>query len=203
MCLSSKSDNEQDQPILRAPYELSRKSFKNAQGAVEKDCTAVQNSLKVTATASLQNSMSPDEVLQSLESMISRMQSLKDRLASCSRDEEDHQSCSQARISHLEKLYNIKSMDDDEYSQWSRVRLDRLLVDYLLQKGYCSSAASLAQKRQIDQLVDTKIFLRLKGITDGLQDHRLNTALEWCHENRKELKRLDVNTAYPKHIQAG
>jgi macrophage erythroblast attacher len=183
----------QDQPLLRLPYELLRKNFKVAQLSVERDSTAVRNGLKDTANASLSNSSSPDEVLKNLDSMISRMRGLKRKLTACADEEKRLQQNSQARIKHLGELYSMQSLDDVKYERWSRTRLDRLLVDYLLRNGYSQSAAALAQEKGIERLVDTDTFVQMSKIRDSLRSGRVNEALAWCAENKKELRRMGVS----------
>lgn len=179
--------------MLRLPYELLRKNFKVAQLSVERDSAAVRNSLKDTANACLSNSSSPDEVLRNLDSMISRMRGLKRKLTSCADEEKRLQQHSLARIRHLGELYSMQSLDDVKYEAWSRTRLDRLLVDYLLRNGYIQSAAALAREKDIEQLVDTETFMQMSKVRDSLRDKRVNEALAWCTENKKELRRMGVS----------
>jgi macrophage erythroblast attacher len=182
---------------LRLPYELLRKNFKVAQLSVERDSTAVKQSLKDTANACLSNSSTPDEVLKNLDSMIARMRGLKRKLTACADEEKRLQSHSQARIRHLGELYSMQSLDDVKYEVWSRTRLDRLLVDYMLRNGYVQSATALAQEKQIEELVDTGTFMQMGRIRDSLRNGRVNEVLAWCTENKKELRRMGVSQRSP------
>jgi macrophage erythroblast attacher len=173
---------------------LLRKNFKVAQLSVERDSTAVKQSLKDTAHACLNNSSTPDEVLKNLDSMIARMRGLKRKLAACAEEEKRLQSHSQARVRHLGALYSMQSLDDVKYEAWSRTRLDRLLVDYMLRNGYVQSATALAQEKQIEELVDTGTFMQMGKIRDSLRNGRVNEVLAWCTENKKELRRMGVST---------
>lgn len=183
---------------MRLPYELLRKNFKVAQLSVERDSTAVRQSLKDTANACLSNSSTPDEVLKNLDSMIARMRGLKRKLAACADEEKRLQRHSQARIKHLGALYSMQSLDDVKYEVWSRTRLDRLLVDYMLRNGYVQSATALAEEKQIEELVDTGTFMQMGKIRDSLRNGRVNEVLAWCTENKKELRRMGVSTRKPK-----
>ncbi|KFY75928.1 hypothetical protein V498_09841 [Pseudogymnoascus sp. VKM F-4517 (FW-2822)] len=186
-----------DQQLLRLPYELLRKNFKVAQLSVERDSTAVRQGLKDTANACLSNSSTPDEVLKNLDSMIARMRGLKRKLAACADEEKRLQRHSQARIRHLGALYSMQSLDDVKYEVWSRTRLDRLLVDYMLRNGYIQSAMALAQEKQIEELVDIGTFMQMGKIRDSLRNGRVNEVLAWCTENKKELRRMGVSTKKP------
>ncbi|KAI9746619.1 MAG: GID complex subunit containing RING finger motif [Claussenomyces sp. TS43310] len=190
-----------DQPLLRLPYELLRKNFKVAQLSVEKDSTAVRNSLKDSANASLSNSSSPDEVLKNLDSMIARMRGLKRKLSACAEEEARLQQHSQSRIRHLNELYSMQSLDDVQYEAWSRTRLDRLLVDYMLRNGYKESATALAQEKGIEELVDVGIFVQMSRVRESLREHKVTEALAWCTENKKELRRAGSKLEFMLRFQ--
>ena len=185
-----------DQPTLKLPYELLRKNFKTAQTAVERDSTAVKDGLKKAANAAVTQSSSPDEILKNLDAMVARMQGLKRKLESCAEEDERLRSHSLARIEHLSELYTIPTLDDVKYEKWSRVRLNRLLADYLLRNGYCKSAAALAEAKGIEKLVDMSTFLRMNDVKESLKEQRFTEALAWCAENKKELRKTDVSSPY-------
>lgn len=185
-----------DQPTLKLPYELLRKNFKVAQTAVDRDSTAIKDGLKKTANAAVTQSSSPDEIMKNLDSMVARMQGLKRKLESCAEEDERLRKHSLARIEHLSELYTIPSLDDVKYERWSRVRLNRLLSDYLLRNGHCKSAAALAKAKGIEELVDTTAFLRMNDVKDSLMAQRFTEALAWCAENKKELRKADVSSPY-------
>lgn len=185
-----------DQPTLKLPYELLRKNFKVAQTAVDRDSTAIKDGLKKTANAAVTQSSSPDEIMKNLDSMVARMQGLKRKLESCAEEDERLRKHSLARIEHLSELYTIPSLDDVKYERWSRVRLNRLLSDYLLRNGHCKSAAALAKAKGIEELVDTTAFLRMNDVKDSLRAQRFTEALAWCAENKKELRKADVSSSY-------
>lgn len=81
--------------------------------------------------------------------MINRMQGFKRKLESLHEDEKTLHEHSRKRIAHLQDLYNIPSLVDEGYDRWSRTRLDRLLVDFLLRSGYGESARQLAEEKGI------------------------------------------------------
>lgn len=185
----------QDQPLLRLPFELLKKNFKAAHFNVEKDSTAVKNTLKETATASHNASASPDDALRNVDSMIAKMRGLKRKLTAFSEEETRLHQQSQSRIRHLGALYSMQSLDDVKYEEWSRTRLDRLLVDYLLRYGYRESATALAQEKGIEELVDVETFVQMSRIRDSLRNGRVTEALAWCSDNKKELRRMEVSLA--------
>lgn len=190
-----------DQPLLRLPFELLRKNLLQARGSVEKGSTAVRNSLKETANASLSNSSSPDDVLKNIDTMISRMRGLKRKLTTCVEEENRLHQHSLSRIKHLGELAAMHSLEDVKYEAWSRTRLDRLLVDYLLRNGYKQSAVALAKEKGIEDLVDVDIFVQMSRIRDSLRNGKVAEALAWCNENKKELRKMDNNLEFMLRFQ--
>ena len=53
------------------------------------------------------------------------------------------------RLDHLNELYTIKSTEEETYERWTSVRLQRLLVDYVLRLGYHETAEHLIQAAQL------------------------------------------------------
>jgi macrophage erythroblast attacher len=190
----------QDQPLLRLPHELVRRNFKTSQRYVEREKEFLLPTLKETANASLSSSQTPDQTLASLDAMISRMQNFKRKLQTLHDEEQAIQIQSRKRIQHLQDLYEIPSLADVKYDDWSRVRLDRLLVDYLLRAGYSKSGEKLAKEKGIEDLVDLDVFVQCQKIADSLSRGETKDALIWCTENRTALKKLGVRSV-SNHLQ--
>lgn len=190
-----------DQPLLRLPFELLRKNFKVAHFNVEKESTAVKATLRETANASLNAKASPEDVLKNVDSMLARMRGLKRKLNASLEEEQRLHQQSQSRIRHLGELYCMHSLEDVKYEEWSRTRLDRLLVDYLLRYGYKESATALAKEKNIQDLVDVETFVQMSRIRESLHNGRVTEALTWCNENKKELRKLESNLEFMLRFQ--
>ncbi|KAH9900366.1 CTLH/CRA C-terminal to lish motif domain-containing protein [Xylariomycetidae sp. FL2044] len=192
-----------DQPLLRLPVELLRKNFRSAHYEVEKDGTYVKNTLKETATASVGGKISQGDVLKNLDAMIVRMRGLKRKLTTFADEENRLKRQEEARVKHLAELYTMYSVDDVKYEGWSRTRLDRLLVDYMLRNGYNSSARALAEERGIELLVDLETFEQMSRIRKSLLDGSVTEALAWCTagDTKKELRKMDSNLEFMLRYQ--
>ncbi|KAI4095577.1 MAG: hypothetical protein LQ348_000263 [Seirophora lacunosa] len=182
-----------DQPLLRLPAELSRKNFKLAALHVEHDRKALLAALKTTANDSLSGRTSASESLDSLDAMINRMRNLKRKMNGFHEEERTIRRQTRARLEHLHHLYRIPSLADVKYDDWSRLRLNRLLVDYLLRSGYGESAAALAKEKGIEDLVDLDIFMQCHKVEESLRGKSTQECLAWCSEHR-ELTRKTHNT---------
>ncbi|KAH6671527.1 fyv-10 [Plectosphaerella plurivora] len=180
-----------DQPLLRLPYELLRNNFRAAHFTVEKDSSTVKSLLRETATAAVNGKAAPDQVLKNLDTMIAKMRGVKRKLTSYADEEARLHHQSAARVAHLGELYAMHGYDDVKYETWSRKRLDRLLVDYLLRSGHADSARALTAERGMDDLVDVQTFEQMNQIQQALLGGSVTEALAWCQDNKKELRKMD------------
>ena len=124
--------------------------------------------------------------------MVTRLRGLQRRLAVLQQEEAALARQSAARVEHLQELYSIPSLADVKYEEWSQVRLDRLLVDYLLRMGYEKSARALAREKRIADLVDLEVFAHCHKIADSLERGSTTDALAWCTEHRALMKKSNV-----------
>lgn len=182
----------QDQSLLRLPHELARRNFKSFQRLVERERELVLPGLKEIANASMSNSRAPDQAIAALDAMISRMQGMKRKMENLHQEEKSIHEQSRKRIQHLESLQQIPSLADVKYDQWSRIRLNRLIVDHMLRSGYIESARQLAHEKGIEGLVDLNVFVQCQRIADSLRQGETKDALQWCGENKAALKKSQV-----------
>lgn len=148
--------------------------------------------LKETAAGSLSGKTSAEDVVKNLDTMIARMRGLKRKLTTYADEETKLYRHINARVAHLRELSDMQTVDDVKYEAWSRRRLDRLMVDYLLRHGYNNSAASLAESCGMQDLVDIDTFVSMSRIRSALEGGSVTEALAWCNENKKELRKMQV-----------
>ena len=120
------------------------------------------------------------------------MQGLKRKMETLHGEEKALHQASRKRILHLQDLYEIPSLADVKYDEWSRVRLNRLLVDYLLRCGYGESAKALAREKGIEELVDVDVFVQCHRVEESLRRRSTQECLAWCAEHRPMMKKIDV-----------
>jgi macrophage erythroblast attacher len=150
--------------------------------------------MKASATASSDPSQSAAAATTSLDQAITHLQTLKRKLSSLNTSSQDLARQSAARIQHMEELYQIPSLADVKYEEWSRIRLDRLLVDYLLRMGYTGSARQLAEEKGLEALVDLDEFEAVAKVERSLRvEKRVDAALAWCARNSTGLKKMNVS----------
>ncbi|KAH8889336.1 hypothetical protein GQ53DRAFT_825645 [Thozetella sp. PMI_491] len=190
-----------DQPLLRLPYELLRKNFRSAHFTFEKESASVKNLLKETATGSLNGKIPPEDVVKNLDAMLARMRGMKRKLAAHADEEASLHRQVDARASHLREVYDMYTVDDVRYETWSRKRLDRLLVDYLLRNGFNASATALAEQRGMQDLVDIDTFVAMDRIRKSLLEGSVQEALGWCSDNKKELRKMESKLEFMLRCQ--
>lgn len=120
------------------------------------------------------------------------MQGLKRKMENLHQEERKIHDQSRKRIEHLENLHQIHSLADVKYDQWSRVRLDRLVTDYMLRSGYTESARQLAHEKDIEDLADLNVFIQCQRVAESLRRGESKDALQWCSENKAALKKSQV-----------
>ncbi|KAK5115340.1 hypothetical protein LTR62_001540 [Meristemomyces frigidus] len=174
-----------DQPLLRLPHELLRKNLKTAQRHIESTHKAVSTSIDTLKPAA-----KPADTLAALEATLAKAQSLKRKLEALHEEEQTLHRQQRARIGHLQDLHDVQTVDDVKFDNWSEVRLDRLLVDYLLRQGYSSSARALSAAKSITDLVDIEVFEEVRHIDSALRRGDVKEALAWCGENKQALKKI-------------
>ena len=177
-----------DQPLLRLPNELLRKNLKTAQRQIEMTNKNVTTALQSNGTNS------SADTLASLDATLAKAQNLKRKLESLHAEETALHKQQKARIQHLGELHDIPNLADVKYDNWSHVRLNRLLVDYLLRQGYTQSAKELAQEKGIEELVDVGVFEECGKIEKSLRDGKTAECLAWCADNKQALKKIDVSS---------
>lgn len=191
---------KQDQPLLRLPYELARKNFKTAQRHVEKTSSDISTSL-AQSVSKASSSSDAETTLASLDAMLARAQTLKRKLEALHNEEQTIHRSQRARVQHLQDLHEIPSLADVKYDEWSKIRLDRMLVDHLLRQGYTASAQQLAKEKGIEDLVDVGEFIECARIEDSLRQGESKECLAWCAENKQALKKINSNLELELRLQ--
>lgn len=168
---------------------------------MEKESAAVKNLLKETANGSLNGKASPQDVVKNLDQMLVKMRGLKRKLTAAAEEEDRLYRQMDSRVAHFRELADLTTVDDVKYEAWSRQRLDRLLVDYMLRHGYDSSATALADERGMRDLVDVDTFVVMSKIRKSLEGGSVQDALSWCNENKKELRKMQSNLEFMLRCQ--
>ncbi|PWN47706.1 hypothetical protein IE53DRAFT_381930, partial [Violaceomyces palustris] len=153
------------------------------------------------------------EIERGLDAMIGRLRGLKRKLTPLAEQSKHTLRMAQSRVDHLSSLHSIQDCSSPEFVEWSKTRLDRMLTDYMLRRGYRSSAEALARSKGIEDLVDSQLFSEISRIEDSLvpppstttEDLRTNpsctAALAWCSENKTWLRKIKSPLEFELRLQ--
>ncbi|KAK2405670.1 protein RMD5 protein [Trifolium repens] len=177
--------------FLRVPFEHYKKTIRANHRVVEKEVSAVISGVTDAAGSDL----SPDDAVNHLNSLVSRLQGLKRKLEEGSRAENLQAQKCRVRLEHLE------SADAENMSEWNNTRLKRILVDYMLRMSYYDTAEKLAESSNLQDLVDIDVFQEAKIVIDALQNKDAAPALAWCAENKSRLKKSKSKLEFQLRLQ--
>lgn len=168
--------------LIKVPFEHLKKAMRASHRLVEKEMSAV-----VCGVAeAVERDMSKEEAVQHLTTLVSRLQGLKRKLDESNKCEQTEVQRSKARLDHLEML---QLGGKDIQAKWKSLRVDRILIDYMLRSSYYDTALKLAESSGIQDLVDTDVFLDAKKVIQSLRKKDCSEALAWCAENKSKLKK--------------
>lgn len=173
--------------MLRLPLEQQRRVFKQCQIRIDHE-QKKQNEMLRAATRSA-GSSSTDGTIKAIDEMLKRMETMKDELQKLHDEEENLHEQTAKRVEHLQALYDIPNLLDVKYEHWSKVRLDRLIVDYLLRAGYSDTAAALASAKDVESLIDLSTFKQCHKVADSILQGSTVEALKWITRNKDALKK--------------
>jgi macrophage erythroblast attacher len=146
--------------------------------------TAIIEALQKATTASTQPQGTHVELLDDVDRRVGTLKRKLDELDAV--EVAELRRCT-ARLAHLQEIGLPRK---DALLEWNRRRLNRLLVDHLLRRGYLASALHLARDSSIQELVDAHIFVEAQKVLDALRAHDCGPALAWCGQHAGKLRKI-------------
>jgi macrophage erythroblast attacher len=180
-----------ERPLLTVPFESLKRAAKDRKNLVDETSEALA-SLKA-----LEDASHPEQLSQ-LDQLVSRLQSLKRKLADVTLAEADEAARCKARLEHLRAL---GAPARGAAVAWNRPRLDRILVDHLLRSGCHASAEMLTSSARIAPLCDLHVFDGARRVADALRARDAAPALAWCGEQRGRLKKAKSALEFKLRLQ--
>lgn len=188
-------------------------SFMSAMAADTEGAASTIEGLDISSLAKKSGS----ELERSLDQMIGRIKGLKRKLGSVHESAGSTLTRLDARTGHLNELQQIQSTSSPAFDEWCRTRLDRMLVDWMLRKGFTQSATMLSKNRHIENYVDLNLFTEISRIEGSLigtsapdadsQDQASNNirsctaTLAWCSENKAALRKIRSTLEFDLRLQ--
>jgi len=192
-----------EQPFIKVPLEQLKKTAKVSQKELDKELTKSNSTVCDLANKINQGKIGVSDASSALEGMVGKLQSLKRKLNDTKVEETMYVSRSKQRLSHLNELTHIPSANSEAYTQWSRVRLDRILVDYMLREGFSETALHLAKAEsiEVEAYVDVELFSQARRVEQSLQRFSCTEALRWCNDNKSNLRKMQSTFEFNLRLQ--
>ncbi|KAI7901730.1 CTLH/CRA C-terminal to lish motif domain-containing protein [Cokeromyces recurvatus] len=193
---------ELDPSLIKAPCEQLRKSFRYQYKYIEKELTIIQDQIDICLK---DNSLSPEKASQTIDELLKHVDKLTRKLEKLKDDELEHSKRMEKRIQYLSEIENVTTPKSPEFISWSKTRLDRIVVDYLLRQNMPNTAKSVAKESGIEDLVDIQLFTQSEKIEKALRNRSCKECLSWCNENKSTLRKikskLEFNLRLQEHIE--
>lgn len=135
------------------PYELLNKKFRSTQKTLDREVSHVQaaaNELEKGLKEGEVN-IATGEITKLLGGVVARLQVLKRKAGESIAEELQAGMVCKRRLDHLKDHGNTAP---SAVNQWRRQRLDRMLVEYFLRKGYYKTATKLADCSELRDLTN-------------------------------------------------
>ncbi|EST09234.1 CTLH/CRA C-terminal to LisH motif domain protein [Kalmanozyma brasiliensis GHG001] len=199
-------------PFAKVPFDELRRQQKTQQRLIERELVFASTTFNDLSRTSSSSSSAAD-VEKSLDAVLGRLKGLKRKLAPLSDAAKSSLKMAQSRTDHLSQLHSITDADSPDFVEWSKTRLDRMIVDYMLRRGYRESAKEMAQTRGIGDLVDVALFDEVARIEDSLcppgwegsegegVKPSCGLALAWCSENKATLRKIRTPLEFNLRLQ--
>ncbi|CDW52414.1 macrophage erythroblast attacher [Trichuris trichiura] len=170
---------------LAASYEELNKAFRVAQKTLDRESVRSYDLMREIEQFLKGPVVSVNHLRPLIEGVQEQIIKIKEKLMDCVSQEKALTDSLKTKLTHL-KAHRDKDMEDS----FRRLRLERILVDYMLRCGYYDTAVKVAERSGIAQVTNIAHFIRAKKVEESLAAHHTNECLEWCHENRSKLRRL-------------
>jgi macrophage erythroblast attacher len=170
-----------DAPLVRAPFEALKRATRERKYVVD-EVDALAARLRAAAAA-------PPPAAAALALLVdaaSALKGLKRKLDAAAVAERADGARLAARLAHLAAL---GAPPRGGHVEWSRRRLDRLLVDHMLRGGRLGAAAALARAAGVEALVDSHVFAGAAEVLAALACRDAGPALDWCAAHAARLRK--------------
>lgn len=189
-----------EHPTLKVPYELLNKKFRSAQKTLDREVSHVQ-----AVSNDLEKHLKTDgsyvatgEISKLLGGVVARLQVLKRKAQESIAEELQAGMVCKRRLDHLKDHANTSP---SAVNQWRRQRLDRMLVEYFLRKGYYKTATKLADSSELRDLTNIDVFMVSREVEKSLANHETARCIGWCHDNRSKLRKLGSTMEFNLRVQ--
>lgn len=189
---------ELETSFIRVPYEQLRKSLRQQYKHIEKELLWINHRIdQCLADGDIKAADAQDmlaELVKSMTKLTGRLNRLKEEERLCTTRIDK-------RLHYLKQIENVTSPKSAEFISWSKIKLDRVIVDYLLREGMAETAKKVAKSSGIEDMVEIELFTHAEKIEMALRRHSCKECLQWCSENRSGLKKMKSTLEFDLRLQ--
>jgi len=206
---STAREIELEHGFLRVPFEMLNKEFRSSQKSLEKDLSVLEKAVKEMMQKATKQNVSAQDQVNFLDKVVTKLRGVKRKLDETDVAESSQLDVCKQRMDHLREYPIItgavsrrkstSNITEDQYqtlNNWRRIRVNRVIVDFLLRFGHYQTALALSESEHIKHLVDVEVFTQTKQVIEGLKNRDGTEALKWCTENRSRLRKVNVGFIY-------
>lgn len=174
---------------LIVPYELLNKKFRLAQKSVERESNRVCCTVGELEQLLERPQVRADEVNGVVDGLLDRLRCLKRKACEVVDDEQAATTLLKKRLLHLKEAAQ-PDPSPAKTEEWRRLRIDRIVIDYLLRTGYFETADQLAKFNDADFLSNLDIFLKAHEVEETLARGDTSKWSDWATDNKSKLRRI-------------
>ncbi|XP_026293937.1 E3 ubiquitin-protein transferase MAEA [Frankliniella occidentalis] len=183
-----------EHPTLKVPYELLNKKYRAALKGIDLKVSHVRSAALELEKGLAAETVKAGDISRLLGGVAEHLSVMKRKAEESISEELQAGYVCKRRLEHLREHATGGS-------QWRRSRLDRMLVEYFLRKGYYGTATRLADTSNLTNLTNIDVFLASREVEQSLAERETSKCLAWCQDNRSKLRKLKSTMEFNLRIQ--
>lgn len=181
--------------FVKIPLETAKRINRRALKHAEKELNGIP------ATVLQFCDKSTKETSSGLETMVDRLRKLKRKMRDLKSEENVAVKRVVARVKHMKDLNLVRSLDSLEYKEWTEKNLQRMIVDHLMRNGQMETGLSAMESYKIEDFCDYEFHNQVQRIKQSLLKRQCTECLQWCQENKAQLKRIRSKLEFRLRLQ--
>ncbi|XP_004519464.2 macrophage erythroblast attacher isoform X1 [Ceratitis capitata] len=193
---------------LKVPYEVLNKKFRISQKNVDREMDQIHNITKDVEKIVGGKSILPTvtDVGTLVENVVQRIHVLKRKADESFSEEINAGLACKRKLQHLKIItFPDSHIGYDAWQasieQWKMVRMDRIVIEHLLRRGYYETAECLAKKSDIRNLTNLDIFHISREVEEDLLNHKTLKCVLWCMDNKSKLRKINSTMEFSLRVQ--
>eukprot|EP01147_Barroeca_monosierra_P003881 gene3881-6371_t len=198
-----------EHPFLKVPLDEVVRISKSCQKLIDSEIVSISKSFDEV----ISKQESAENIDLRLQSFYQRLESLEQRLHDIKQAEEHVLRVCSMRSRHLKdvesmrfdkcnslKVYLLRSDELYSLDLWKQTRVSRLLIDYLIRKGFYDTAEQLTNVPMLRDLIDLRPFQEMKSLEASIRRKDFDPVFAWYSKHEQRLKKMGSTLKYRLHL---